>query len=99
MRNGTRTIIGLAFATLGLFTGCAQRELTILSQLSCGGNGTSPYVFLIRICPTPRLVAMRPHVADAEAYTTEQEAWRTWNDMHLSAEAQVNPYRLNASIG
>jgi hypothetical protein len=33
---------------------------------------------------------MRPHVADAEAYTTEQEAWRTWNDMHLSAEAQVN---------
>jgi hypothetical protein len=33
---------------------------------------------------------MRPHVGHAEAYTTEQEAWRTWNDMHLSAEAQVN---------
>jgi hypothetical protein len=33
---------------------------------------------------------MRPRVADAEAYKTEQEAWRTWNDLHLSAEAQVN---------
>lgn len=47
-------------------------------------------MFLIRICPTPRLVAMRPRVADAEAYKTEQEVWRTWNDMHLSSEAEFN---------
>ncbi|HYN10111.1 MAG TPA: hypothetical protein VES67_22185 [Vicinamibacterales bacterium] len=33
---------------------------------------------------------MRPRVADAEAYKTEQEAWRTWNDMHLSSEAEFN---------
>ena len=33
---------------------------------------------------------MRPHVADAEAYTTEQEAWRTWNEMHLDSEAEFN---------
>jgi len=33
---------------------------------------------------------MRPRVADAEAYKTEQEVWRTWNDMHLSSQAEFN---------
>jgi hypothetical protein len=33
---------------------------------------------------------MRPRVADAEACKTEQEAWRTWNAMHLSSKAKFN---------
>ncbi|MFN2400644.1 MAG: hypothetical protein ABR543_18705 [Gemmatimonadaceae bacterium] len=33
---------------------------------------------------------MRRRVADAEAHKTEQEASRTWNDMHLSSEAEFN---------
>ena len=27
------------------------------------------------------------------AYKTEQEAWRTWNDMHLSCEAEFSAPR------
>lgn len=40
--------------------------------------------------PDPRIVAMRPRTVDAEAYKTEQEAWRTWNEMHLDSEAEFN---------
>jgi hypothetical protein len=36
---------------------------------------------------------MRPRAVDAEAYKTEQEAWRTWNDMHLSSEAEFSAPR------
>ncbi len=40
--------------------------------------------------PDPSIVAMRPRIVDAEAYKTEQEAWRSWNDMHLNSEAEFN---------
>jgi hypothetical protein len=43
--------------------------------------------------PDPQVVAMRPRAVDAEAYKTEQEAWRTWNDMHLSSEAEFSAPR------
>lgn len=40
--------------------------------------------------PDPRTVAMRSRTVDAEAYKAEQEAWDTWNDMHLESEADFN---------
>jgi hypothetical protein len=43
--------------------------------------------------PDPNIVAMRPRTVDADAYKTEQQAWRTWNDMHLNSEAEFNAPR------
>jgi hypothetical protein len=36
---------------------------------------------------------MRPRLIDAEAYKTEQDAWRTWNEMHRGSEAEFNAPR------
>jgi hypothetical protein len=49
--------------------------------------------WIIACKPDSRIVAMRPRTVDAEAYKTEQEAWRTWNDMHLGSEAEFNAPR------
>ena len=43
--------------------------------------------------PDPQIVATRPRTVDAGTYKTEQEAWRTWNDMHLESEAEFNASR------
>ena len=43
---------------------------------------------------------MRPRTIDAEAYKTEQEAWRSWNEMHLDSEAEFNALRtLHVTAG
>jgi hypothetical protein len=46
--------------------------------------------------PDPRIVAKRPRVIDAKAYKTEQDAWRTWNELHLDSEADFNAHRAPA---
>ena len=43
--------------------------------------------------PAPWIVATRPRTVDAEAYATEQESWKTWNEMHLGSEAEFNAAR------
>jgi Protein of unknown function (DUF4238) len=43
--------------------------------------------------PDPQIVALRPRAVDAEAYKAEQEAWRAWNDRHLSSEAEFRAPR------
>ena len=40
---------------------------------------------------------MRPRTIDAEAYKTEQDAWRTWNAMQLVSEAEFKASELRTS--
>ena len=43
--------------------------------------------------PAPWIAQFRPRVVDAEAFTTEQESWSTWNDMHLGTEVEFREPR------
>ena len=43
--------------------------------------------------PDSRIAVMRPRIIDAAAYKTEQDAWRSWNEMHLGSEAEFNAPR------